>query len=167
MSDPRSGGPELRIGDAEREAAVAALGEHYAAGRLTKEEFDDRSDRAYAARTRSALWPLFADLPPSGSPVNGPRPRQAPSAGGRPGGRPGEWSGQWSGGVPRRSGPPWWVGGIMPVLLVVIGLSVLTHLPFILLVFIGWLLFSKVLRLWRFGGGHGPWQHPRGGHRPR
>lgn len=148
--------PDLRIGDAEREAAVAALGEHYAAGRLTKEEFDERSDRAYAARTRSALWPLFADLPPSGSPVNGPRP---PSAAGRPGEWSGQWSrqwsagrpGQWSGGVPRRSGPPWWVGGIMPVLLVVIGLSVLTHLPFILVLFVGWLLFVKVFRLWTFG----------------
>ncbi len=28
---------ELRIGDTEREAAVAALSEHFAAGRLNKE----------------------------------------------------------------------------------------------------------------------------------
>jgi len=158
----------MRIGDAEREAAVAALGEHYAAGRLTKEEFDERTDRAYAARTRSALWPLFVDLPPSGSPVTGPRPRQAPAAGGRPGDRPqwpgqwpGQWSGQWSGGSARRSRPPWWVGGIMPVLLVVIGLSVLTHLPFIFLLFVGWLLFAKVFRLWTFGHR----RDPRGPHR--
>ena len=47
-------GPELRIGDAEREAAVTALGEHYAAGRLTKEEYDERAERAWAARTASA-----------------------------------------------------------------------------------------------------------------
>ena len=37
-------GPELRIGDDDREAAVTALGEHYAAGRLTKEEYDERAD---------------------------------------------------------------------------------------------------------------------------
>jgi hypothetical protein len=54
---------ELRIGDADREAAVRALGEHYAAGRLTKEEFDERADLAWAAKTGSALQPLFADLP--------------------------------------------------------------------------------------------------------
>ena len=56
-------GPEMRIGDAEREAAVQALGEHFAAGRLTKDEFDERSASAYAARTASALRPLFVDLP--------------------------------------------------------------------------------------------------------
>jgi hypothetical protein len=55
--------PEIRIGDAEREAAVAALGEHYAAGRLTKEEYDERAERAWAARVSSTLTPLFADLP--------------------------------------------------------------------------------------------------------
>ncbi len=54
---------QLRIGDAERDAAVAALGEHYAAGRLTREEFDDRAGRATAARFDADLAPLFADLP--------------------------------------------------------------------------------------------------------
>jgi dihydropyrimidinase len=34
-----NGVPQLRIGDAERDSAATALGEHYAAGRLTKEEF--------------------------------------------------------------------------------------------------------------------------------
>ena len=42
----RPGQPELRIGDDEREAAVTALGEHYAAGRLTKDEYDERAERA-------------------------------------------------------------------------------------------------------------------------
>ena len=55
--------PEIRIADSDREAAVAALGEHYAAGRLTKEEYDERADRAWAARTNSDQWPLFVDLP--------------------------------------------------------------------------------------------------------
>src|SRR4051794_41885231 len=70
--------PEIRIGDAEREAAVTALGEHYAAGRLTKEEFDERAGIAWTAKTNSTLWPLFADLP---RPQAGPRPTQAPSPG--------------------------------------------------------------------------------------
>jgi hypothetical protein len=55
--------PEVRIGDAEREQAVGALGEHYAAGRLTKEEYDERAAAAWAARTESGLRPLFVDLP--------------------------------------------------------------------------------------------------------
>lgn len=55
--------PESRIGDVEREAALTALGEHYAAGRLTKDEYDERSDLALRARTRADLTPLFGDLP--------------------------------------------------------------------------------------------------------
>jgi len=56
-------GPEVRIGDAERDAAVAALGEHFAVGRLTKDEYDERAAEAWSARTASAIRPLFADLP--------------------------------------------------------------------------------------------------------
>ena len=54
---------ELRIGDRERDAAVTALGEHYVAGRLTKDEYDERSAVAWRARTNSDLAPLFVDLP--------------------------------------------------------------------------------------------------------
>ena len=54
---------EVRIGDAERDRAVSALGEHYAAGRITKDEFDERSDQATRARYAAELAPLFADLP--------------------------------------------------------------------------------------------------------
>src|SRR5262249_18711626 len=55
--------PELRIGTAEREQAAADLGEHLAAGRLSTEEFDERVQRAYAARTRPARAPLSHALP--------------------------------------------------------------------------------------------------------
>jgi len=54
---------EIRIGDAEREQAVSALGEHYLAGRLTKDEYDERAAAAWTAKTASALAPLFRDLP--------------------------------------------------------------------------------------------------------
>jgi hypothetical protein len=53
----------IRVSDAERDQAAAELGEHYQAGRLTLEEFDDRSSRALRARTGSDLVALFADLP--------------------------------------------------------------------------------------------------------
>lgn len=55
---------EIRIGNAEREAAIKALDEHLAAGRLDVEEYGDRYAKASLARTQSELTPLFADLPP-------------------------------------------------------------------------------------------------------
>ena len=63
VSGARSGGPQVRIGDAERDQAVTALGEHFVAGRLSKEELDERADAAWAARTSGDLAPLFRDLP--------------------------------------------------------------------------------------------------------
>jgi DUF1707 SHOCT-like domain len=53
----------LRVGDAERQEAVAALGEHFAAGRLDQDEYDTRVQAAYASRTRVDLQGLFGDLP--------------------------------------------------------------------------------------------------------
>ena len=53
----------LRISDADREAAVDLLAEHYATGRLDKDEFDERSDAVWSAKTRGDLAPIFADLP--------------------------------------------------------------------------------------------------------
>jgi TM2 domain-containing membrane protein YozV len=55
--------PPVRIGNAEREAAVRELGEHYAAGRLDAAEYEERTTAAYAARTADDLTPLFVDLP--------------------------------------------------------------------------------------------------------
>jgi hypothetical protein len=54
-----------RIGDAERERAATALSDHFAAGRIDREEFDVRLTAAYEARTAADLEPLFLDLPPS------------------------------------------------------------------------------------------------------
>lgn len=53
----------LRIGDAERDDAVALLQQHLTAGRLTHDEFDDRIARALVARTNGELAALFSDLP--------------------------------------------------------------------------------------------------------
>jgi hypothetical protein len=53
----------IRVSDAERDQAVAELSGHYQSGRLTLEEFDDRSGRALQARTGNDLSTLFADLP--------------------------------------------------------------------------------------------------------
>jgi Domain of unknown function (DUF1707) len=65
---PDAGGQ--RIGAAERDAAVSALQAHYQAGRLTPEEYEDRSVRASRAMTWAEIAPLFADLPePRPTPV--------------------------------------------------------------------------------------------------
>lgn len=55
--------PAVRASDADREGAVAALREHTAAGRLTLEEFSERAERAYAARTFDELAAVGRDLP--------------------------------------------------------------------------------------------------------
>jgi hypothetical protein len=69
----------LRISDADREAAVDLLAEQYAVGRLTKAEFDERSDAAWSARTEGDLAPVFVDLPVR-SPISGTaRPGREPA----------------------------------------------------------------------------------------
>jgi Domain of unknown function (DUF1707) len=55
--------PRIRASDDDRERAVALLREHHAAGRLTVEEFNERLDKAYAAKTLGELDELMADLP--------------------------------------------------------------------------------------------------------
>jgi hypothetical protein len=55
--------PDIRIGDAEREEALKALGEHMSAGRLELDEYGDRSALVTTAKTRRDLLALFADLP--------------------------------------------------------------------------------------------------------
>jgi hypothetical protein len=66
----------LRVSDADRDRALAELSEHFQAGRLTSEEFDERSGRALQARTGAELAGLLADLPRSGPPAppRAPRP---------------------------------------------------------------------------------------------
>lgn len=101
----------LRVGDQEREQAAAALGEHYAHGRLSHGEHADRLDAAWSARTRADLDLLFHDLP-----VTGFRPTPPPATVARGAGRP------------SRSGPnPW-----LLVLAVVAAVVVLSEVPVLL-----------------------------------
>jgi hypothetical protein len=57
----------IRVSDAERNAVVELLGQHYAEGRLDQAEFDERVNRAMAAKTRGDLEGLFDDLPDLGN----------------------------------------------------------------------------------------------------
>jgi hypothetical protein len=77
-------GAEWRVGDAEREAVTEQLREHYAAGRLTIDEFRARLDAAYSATTAAGLSRVTTDLPARhGGPPVLPSPIARPS---RPGG---------------------------------------------------------------------------------
>jgi uncharacterized membrane protein len=69
-------GPGMLASTADRERAIDVLKAGFAEGRLTKAEFDERSDRVYAARTYANLAPLVADLP--AGPAAGYPPPAAP-----------------------------------------------------------------------------------------
>jgi hypothetical protein len=56
-------GLPVRIGDAERDGTIAALSEHFAAGRLSRDELDERVEQAMSAKFDADLVPLLADLP--------------------------------------------------------------------------------------------------------
>src|SRR5512132_3169346 len=62
-------GADWRAGDAEREAVAGQLREHYAAGRLTIDEFRSRLDAVYSAMTASDLARVTTDLPAAPGPA--------------------------------------------------------------------------------------------------
>lgn len=67
---------EIRIGDAERDAVMVALHDHFAEGRLDRGELDERLDAVLSAKTRGDLRTLVKDLP---SPTGLPEPEKAPA----------------------------------------------------------------------------------------
>lgn len=56
----------MRIGDAERDAAAADLGEHFTAGRLSLEELHERLEEVFVAKTFGQLARIMSDLPGPG-----------------------------------------------------------------------------------------------------
>ena len=73
-------GYNIRVGDAEREATASQLREHYADGRLTLDELNERLDEAFAAKTRVDLNAVLRDLPVAPRPVV-PMPSRSRSSG--------------------------------------------------------------------------------------
>jgi hypothetical protein len=125
---------DLRISDAERDQAAADLGEHYAQGRITDEEHRERLDQIWAARTRRDLGPIFADLPGRTFQAQAP-----PRAGVRQSTRRPVW---------RRVPPP-----VLVLLAVLLAVTMVTHLPLILVGIGVWFLLSR--------GSCGPRHHRR------
>jgi Domain of unknown function (DUF1707) len=125
--------PGLRIGDADRERAQAMLADHYAAGRLDKDEYDQRLDQIWAARTRAELAPVFLDLPGAAR-ASGGAPYSA--AAGRARFNPAPRSGvrSWTSRMPAP----------LLVLLVVLGaIAVMANLPLILVGLGVWFFFFR------------------------
>lgn len=109
---------EPRIGDTERDVASARLGDHYATGRLEHEEYDERLDAIFSARTRADLDQVFWDLPRAVPPAVPPRP------------------------VPgTRRGMPRWVP--MVVIALLIAVAVVKAAPWVLLIAACWFLFLR------------------------
>jgi hypothetical protein len=125
-------GNDMRVGDAEREAAAAELREHYASGRLTLDELNERIDKAFAAKTRGDLNVLMTDLPSrrseaAGAPgalgagttgAGGPFGTGGPFG---PSGPFGPGGGGWNSG-PRAAGPVRTAGSVFVTMLVVAAL---------------------------------------------
>ena len=55
--------PNIRASDTDRDRTASLLREHLAAGRLSPEEFSERLDRAFAAKTIGEIDGLLKDLP--------------------------------------------------------------------------------------------------------
>ncbi|WP_344970571.1 DUF1707 domain-containing protein [Streptosporangium fragile] len=55
--------PGMRASDGDRDKVASVLREHYAQGRLTSEEFDERLEQLYASKTYGELATLTSDLP--------------------------------------------------------------------------------------------------------
>lgn len=71
---------DLRIGDAEREDALTALGEHMSSGRLTIDEYGERSAKITASKTRRELLAEFTDLPQPKPRFSSAAPTSAPAS---------------------------------------------------------------------------------------
>lgn len=54
---------DLRVSDAERADVADRLSKHYGDGRLDQAEFNERMERAMAAKTHGDFAGLFSDLP--------------------------------------------------------------------------------------------------------
>jgi hypothetical protein len=62
-------GNNVRVGDADREEVAAQLREHYADGRLTLDELNERLDQTFAAKTKADFSPVLRDLPQNAPPA--------------------------------------------------------------------------------------------------
>jgi hypothetical protein len=149
--------PDLRMGDAYRVAAAASLREHFAQGRLSLTEFNDRIDAAFAATTQGDLDDVTRDLPHVRVPST-----PLPEAGVRPIGTGGSGDGQRGGAHGARGGASARLGmlvslvSVMAMWFVVLASMLLLRFPFagkFSVLFGVFVIVRSVFR--RFFGGRG------------
>ena len=147
--------PELRAGDADRQAVVSELQQHYIQGRLTSDELGERVSQALNARTFGDLRVPLADLPPLH-----PDQRLGPSAW-HARGRHADSPPDWQGGGPPERRPGGWPANAPPLgaVLVLIGLLALLWVIAIPSLHAGVVPFWPLLFFFFFIG------RPRGGRR--
>ena len=121
----------LRVGDAERDATVELLNRHYADGRLTALEREERTAVALTARTADDLSALLADLPDIEEPRSGPRRAR-----------------------PRLTRPT--PGLLRAVLVAAVVVFVALHLVPVFAVVVAFFVLSRIAFGW-----HGPWSYSR------
>jgi Domain of unknown function (DUF1707) len=155
----------IRASDADRDRVTARLQENFAAGRLTRDELDERITAVLHAKTFGELRPVLADLPEPA-----PAPAAAPAQRAQRAGRP------W----PARRHPP----RLAPLFLLLLVTALLVSsggwlaLALLKVVLVFWLLLMlagvlvagrirrRLRRDWhhRSGppwGGGPPWHHQR------
>jgi hypothetical protein len=142
----------IRVSDADRDRVTAQLRDHFAAGRITPGELDERLSAALNAKTFGDLRPIMADLP-------GPVP--APLGAAPP---------------PLRATPAWAVRRRHPPFPPLILLTLLTALlipgtgwllaAFVNVILLFWLM-TFVAGIFAFGRPQRRWHHHGGRQRPR
>jgi hypothetical protein len=121
---------QLRVGDAERDEVTTALHEHFAQGRLTRDELDERLTTTLSARTVGDLRKVTADLPGTLAVLSPAGHVPSPAGWGR-----GPYAAAWprGGWGPRRGRP------FGPLLLVAVVVAALTG---------GWFILPLLACLW-------------------
>ena len=146
----------MRVSDADRERVTARLREHFAEGRLSSEELDERVSAALSAKTFGDLRSVMTDLPEP-APEMSQVPQSAP----------------WAA---RRGAVAWRGPRILPLAIVVLIAAVVIpgagwlFFAFLKVVLVLWLVAClvgvfaaarfrrRVRRYWRSGGGQqGQW----------
>jgi hypothetical protein len=141
----------IRVSDADRDHVTAQLRDHFAAGRITPGELDERLSAALNAKTFGDLRRIMADLP---GPVAAPLGAASPSL---------------------RAAPAWAVRRRPPfpplILLVLLTVLLIPGTGWLLAAFVNvillvWLM-TFVVGAFAFGRSRRRWHHYGGGQRPR
>jgi hypothetical protein len=147
----------IRVSDADRDRVTAQLRDHFAAGRITPGELDQRLSAALNAKTFGDLRRIVADLP---GPVPAPPGAAPPPLRATP---------AWA--VRRRPPfPPLILPALLAALLIpgtgwLLAAFVNVILLFWLMTFIaGAVAFGRSQRRWHHHGGRQPPRHPPGRH---